>query len=326
MGSPLSGKVVAVTGAGGFFGSHLVRELLLRHDANVVAFLRYTSSQARGQLAGLNHERLDVVRGDVRDPGSVRRLVAGADIVFHLAALVSVPHSSLDPGAHVATNYEGTFNLLQACRDVGVGRLVYVSSSEVYGSAQYEPIDEAHPLVAQSPYAATKIAAEKLCESFCFSYGLPGTIVRPFNLYGPGQSTRAVIPTIVAQALMSSTIEIGNTTSCRDFNYVEDVADAITRIAAHTEADNRVINIGTGVARSVQNVVDMVGRLLDTELCVRSDPDRLRPEGSEAQRLRADNTRQRELLGRTERTPFEVGLANVIDRLRHEDVDVGYAV
>lgn len=311
-----AGTTVAVTGAAGFFGGHLV-SALLSAGAEVRALARYNSAGTAGHLQGLlDHDRLRVLFGDVRDPETLVPLVSDADMVFHLAALVSVPHSYLDVGGYEQTNIRGTLNVLNACRSAGVGRVVCVSSSEVYGTAQQERITERHPLVAQSPYAATKIAAEKLCESFFRSFDMPVVVARPFNLYGPRQSRRAVIPEIVAQALAGDTIRIGNVDAYRDFNYVADSVDALLGLGTATGVEGMVLNIGSERSTRVGEIVDMVGDLLGSGLTVETDESRLRPDASEVRRLCADASLLRELIGDWRRTPLDVGLARVITEMR----------
>ncbi|MFD9427704.1 MULTISPECIES: NAD-dependent epimerase/dehydratase family protein [unclassified Streptomyces] len=323
--TPLAGRPVVVTGAGGFLGSHVV-EALLQRGARVRALVRYTSGKNPGWLAHIDNPDLELVYGDVRDRECATALVKGAEIVFHLASLISVPHSYEQPEAHLTTNVHGTHNLLAACRDLPLDRFVYISSSEVYGSAQYEPIDERHPLVSQSPYAASKIAAEKLCESFSCSFGVPVTVVRPFNLYGPRQSTRAVIPSIISQALSSPVLHMGDTSTRRDFNYVTDTARALVELACCPGAENEVVNIGTGQARSIDETIVLIGELLGTELVVRRDPARMRPQRSEVTLLRADSSKLHGLVGPFSPTPFETGLARVIENVSGRDLHGVYDV
>ncbi len=307
-------KVTAVvTGAGGFLGGHLVRVLLSR-GAHVQAFLRYRSDGSLGSLSDLGDNlALHPTWGDVREEATLAPALESADVVFHLAALVSVPHSYTDPVGYVHTNVIGTANVLRAAQAAGVRRIIAVSTSEVYGTAQTAAIDECHPLVAQSPYAATKIAAEKLCESFFRAYGTPVVVVRPFNLYGPGQSRRAVIAEIAAQAVAGGPVYIGERTSVRDFNYVHDTVDALVRLSSVDPAVGEVFNIGSGRSASVDDVLDIVGRLLGRQLDVREDLSRLRPVHSEVRRLHADSTLLRTRIGSWNHTTLEQGIAHVLD-------------
>src|SRR5438270_1319427 len=228
-GRVVSGKTVLVTGAGGFIGSHLT-ERLVALGARVRALVRYSSTGTWGWLDSSPVKRdIEVIAGDVADRDSVRRAVQGTEVVFHLAALVGIPYSYEAPRSYVRTNIEGTLNLLQAALDTGVHRFVHTSTSEVYGTARYVPIDEAHPLQAQSPYSATKIGADKLAETFHLSFGLPVVVVRPFNTYGPRQSARAVVPTIISQCLAGSQVKLGNLTPTRDLNFVTDTAEAFVK-------------------------------------------------------------------------------------------------
>lgn len=314
-----TGSTVAVTGAAGFLGSHLV-EVLLAAGAKVRALARYNSAGDVGLLRHVRqHERLTVHFGDVRNPATLDAAIGGADAVYHLAALVSVPHSYTDPAGYEQNNVLGTVNVLNACRQHGVARIVAVSSSEVYGTAQRERIDENHPLVAQSPYAATKIAAEKICESYHRSYGVPVVLARPFNLYGPRQSRRAVIPEVVAQALAGDVVRIGTVASYRDFNYVLDTATALLRLGRVADVDGRVFNIGSGQAVQIAEIVTMVSELLGRRLAVETDPQRLRPGASEVMRLCADPSALRAVIGDWPQTPMDIGLTRVIAEMRTRD-------
>jgi dTDP-glucose 4,6-dehydratase len=321
MASDLSfgGRRVLVTGAGGFIGSHVV-ERLAQQGTNVTALLRYTSRSQLGGLASLPSEllaRIDLVRGDVRDLDVVRDLVARADVVFHLAALIGIPYSYARPQEVIDTNIIGTANVLLAARDGDtVRRVVLASTSEVYGSARYVPIDEEHPLQAQSPYAATKIAADALGISFHRSFGLPVTIVRPFNAYGPRQSARAVIPTIVSQAVSGLPLRLGSLDTTRDFTYVADTAQGFLDIASSDACLGEVVNLGTGREVTIREVVRIAGEIAGRELEVQVDEQRLRPQASEVTRLLADASKAQRLAGWTAQVPIEEGLRLTFEWVR----------
>jgi NAD dependent epimerase/dehydratase len=310
--SSWGGRSVLVTGAAGFIGSHLV-ERLVREGANVRAFVLYTSD---GSWGWLDHsdvkEEIEVVLGDVQDAESVLGAMEGADVAFHLAALIAIPYSYSAPFSYVRTNVEGTLNVLQAARKTGIERVVHTSTSEVYGTAQRVPIAEDHPLQGQSPYSASKIGADKLAESFFLSYGLPVATLRPFNTYGPRQSARAIIPTIVTQALGGADIRLGNLAPTRDLTFVQDTVDAFVRIADCADALGQVVNVGTGREICVGDLAELVLRLLGRQLPVVADPERTRPEGSEVERLCADASRARDLMGWEPQWTLEAGLGETI--------------
>jgi len=305
---------VLVTGAGGFIGSHLV-ERLVRDGAAVRAFCRYTSRTELGNLRELPADvlaEIDLRLGDVRDRDVAYAAVEGVDVVYHLAASISVAYSYLAPREVVESNVLGTLNVLTAARSAGTERVVQMSSSEVYGTAQYSPIDEAHPLHAQSPYAASKVGADKLAETFHLSFGLPVVIARPFNTYGPRQSQRAVIPTIVAQALAGGAISLGATTPMRDFVYVGDTVDALVRLGSSRADAGETFNISTGVDVSVAEVVELVGRLVGRELEVHVDERRLRPERSEVFRLVGSSAKLRAGYAWQPRTDLQEGIRALV--------------
>jgi len=265
-------------------------------------------------------EELDVVAGDVCDRESVTQAMEDMDIVFHLAALIAIPYSYATPASFVRANIEGTLNVLQVARDLGVERVVHTSTSEVYGTAQYVPIDEAHPLQAQSPYAATKVAADKLVESFHLSYDLPVVTVRPFNTYGPRQSSRAIVPTIITQCLAQPTVCLGNLTPTRDMNYVSDTVEGFVRAAATPEAVGRVINLGSGREISIGELARLIAGLVGKPVDIQHEEERVRPEPSEVGRLVADNRLARTLLGWESIMPLEEGLHMTIAWIReHRD-------
>jgi nucleoside-diphosphate-sugar epimerase len=245
----------------------------------------------------------------------VDEAVKGCALVFHLGALIGIPYSYLAPAAYVTTNITGTINVLQACRRHGVRRLMHTSTSEVYGTAQYVPIDEKHPTVGQSPYSATKIAADKLAESFWRSFSTPVVTVRPFNTYGPRQSARAVIPTIITQALSGSDVKLGSTDTVRDLTYVEDTAAGFLAAARAKNVDGEVINLGTGEAVSIADLLERVSKVLGKPLRLVQDPERIRPAASEVGRLISDNTKATQLLGWTPRIKIDEGLSRTIEAI-----------
>jgi dTDP-glucose 4,6-dehydratase len=305
------GKTVVVTGAGGFIGSHLV-ERLVADGAHVRAMLRYTSRGQRGCLDSVPESVLDhvtVTLGDVRDFDAVREVVRGADGVFHLAALIGIPYSYEHPQEVIDTNIIGTSNVLLAAKELGtLERVVLTSTSEVYGTALRVPMDEDHPLQAQSPYSATKIAGDALGLSFHRSFGLPVTIVRPFNAYGPRQSARAVIPAIISQAVAGGTLRLGTLETTRDFTFVEDTAAAFAAIGAADAAVGEVVNAGSGREVSIGDVVAKVGEIVGRELRVEGDEQRMRPAKSEVSRLLSDSSKATRLAGWRAETSLEAGL------------------
>ena len=305
------GKTVVVTGAGGFIGSHVV-ERLVADGANVRAMLRYTSRGQRGCLDDVPDGVLastEIIHGDVRDGDAVREVVRGADAVFHLAALIGIPYSYEHPQEVIDTNVIGTTNVLLAAKELGgLERVVLTSTSEVYGSAVRVPMDEDHPLQPQSPYSATKIAADALGISFHRSFGLPVTVVRPFNAYGPRQSARAVIPTILSQALAGGSLRLGTLDTTRDFTYVEDTARAFVAIAAADAAVGEVVNAGSGSEVSIRDIVRLAGEIVGRELSVEGDEQRLRPAKSEVSRLHADSSKALRLAGWQAEVPLDDGL------------------
>jgi NAD dependent epimerase/dehydratase len=308
-------ETVLVTGAGGFIGSHLV-ERLLSDGATVRAFCRYTSGTKIGNLRELPKDALaevDLRFGDLHDRDVMQAAVEGVDVVYHLAASISVAYSYVAPREVVQSNVLGTLNVLTAAREAGTERVIHMSSSEVYGTAQYTPIDEAHPLHAQSPYAASKVGADKLAETFHLSFDLPVVIARPFNTYGPRQSQRAVIPTIVAQALVGGDLSIGATTPTRDFVYVADTVDALVQLGSSRSDAGETFNISTGVDVSVEKVVELVGELVGRELEVRTDERRLRPERSEVFQLVGSSAKLRAAYGWEPRTSLREGVRAVVD-------------
>jgi dTDP-glucose 4,6-dehydratase len=309
-----NGRRVLVTGAGGFIGSHLVEALAARH-ASVRALLKYNSGHYEGSIGFVDPavlERVDLQFGDVRDPAAVRELLDGVDTVFHLAALISIPYSYAHPAEVVETNVGGTLHVLLAARERGLRRVVLTSTSEVYGTAQRAPIDEEHPLNPQSPYAATKIAADMLGLSFQKAYGLPVSIVRPFNTYGPRQSARAIIPTIITQALTQAQLRLGALDPRRDFTFVEDTVEGFLAAAATDRTVGEIVNFGAGRSISVGELAQLVLDLAGRRVPVVTDEARLRPAASEVRELCADSRRARELTGWEPLVPLREGLQRTI--------------
>ena len=312
------GRTVLVTGAAGFIGSHLV-ERLVTEGAKVRAFVHYNSRNHWGHLEDLlPHQRQDVeiVSGDLRDPGRVAGAVEGTDAVFHLGALIAIPYSYVAPQDVVMTNVLGTLNVLEAARRHGTPRVVHTSTSEVYGTAQYVPIDERHPLVGQSPYAASKIGADQVALSYHLSFELPVAIARPFNTYGPRQSARAVIPAIIVQALTQKHVMLGATFPTRDLNFVTDTVDGFLRIAETDAAVGEVVNRGTGREVSVNDVAAAIIRLVGRDIPVVFDANRVRPDASEVERLLADASKAKRLVGWEPRHSLDDGLRVTIDWIR----------
>ena len=312
-------NTVLVTGADGFIGSHLTEELVKKGE-KVKAFCYYNSFGTLGWIDTLPKEirsEIEVFMGDIRDPNGVRCAMEGQDVVYHLAALIAIPFSYHSPDSYVDTNIKGTLNVLNAARQVGTKRLLVTSTSEVYGTAQYVPIDEKHPYQGQSPYSATKIGADRLAESFYRSFDLPVTIVRPFNTYGPRQSGRAIIPTIITQLLAGQTeIKLGSLTPTRDFNYVKDTANGFMTIADCDAAIGQELNIATGIEHSIGDLANELIAQINPNAKIVCEAERLRPEKSEVNRLLGDSTKLRELTGWAPQYTFEQGLAATIEFLR----------
>jgi NAD dependent epimerase/dehydratase len=308
------GKRVLVTGAGGFIGSHLL-ERLLALDAEVIAFARDNSRSDAVLLEVLGDTRKNVrvVYGEIREAETVRRLVEGCDVVFHLAALVGIPYSYLHPTEVMEVNALGTLNVLNGAKQAGVSRVVVTSTCEVYGTALFVPTSEKHPKQPQSPYAASKIASDAAALSFFSSFGLPVTVVRPFNNYGPRQSDRAIIPTIVSQALRKREIRIGNTEPTRDFTFVRDTVDGFLLAAESEKCVGHEINLGSGREISIQELAETVAALIGNSVGIRRADERTRPVGSDLKRLLADNSRAKQWLGWEPRVALKEGLQLTID-------------
>jgi len=306
-----TGKKALVTGAGGFIASHLT-ERLVRAGADVRAFVRYNSRNDVGMLKYLPADvfsQLDLIYGDLRDPEAVR----GADTVFHLGALIAIPYSYVHPREVIDVNVMGTLNVLSAARDFEVRRVVHTSTSEVYGTAQYVPIDEKHPLQGQSPYSASKIGADRIAESFFRSFNLPVCTLRPFNTYGPRQSARAVIPTIIVQALTRNQIKLGSLDPSRDFTFVSDTAEGFVQMAQAENALGEEINLGNDNAIRIGDLAQKILRLMDKDLPIVADAQRIRPAKSEVMKLWASNEKAQKILGWRPRVSLDDGLRAVID-------------
>lgn len=311
----LKNKQVLVTGADGFIGSHLV-ERLLAEGCRVRAFVFYNSFNSWGWLDTLPKEtikQIDVVAGDIRDPHGVLAATKDMDVVFHLAALIAIPFSYQSPDAYVDTNIKGTLNILQAARSCGVQRTMITSTSEVYGTAQYSPMNEKHPFQGQSPYSASKIGADRIAESFYRSFNVPVVIARPFNTYGPRQSARAVIPTVITQLLNhASEVRLGALTPTRDFNYVEDTCEGMVALARCDAAIGQEVNIGSGVEISIGDLAKMIAELIGVSAPIISDDTRQRPGKSEVERLMCDNHLIYKLTGWTPKVSLRLGLKKTI--------------
>ena len=323
------GKKILVTGAGGFIGSHLT-EACARLGATVTAMTRYNSSSSRGMLKYADPDRMDAVSiaaGNIEDSEFVSSVMAGQDVVFHLAALIAIPYSYVAPRSYIRTNVEGTLNVIEAARRTGT-RVVHTSTSEVYGTALRVPIDEDHPLQGQSPYSASKIAADKLVESYVLSFGLDAVTARPFNTFGPRQSARAFIPTVIAQALTSDVVELGALDPLRDMTYVADTVEGFLRAGLAEGVAGQTINFGTGETHSIGTIARRILELMGRDIPIVSKAERLRPSASEVLKLVSDNSRARQTIGWAPRTSLDEGLLRTIDHIRRHPADfhLGYAV
>ncbi len=307
-------KKILVTGADGFIGSHLT-QILSKKGYKVKALSQYNSFNNWGWLEQVNCKNdIEILSGDIRDPNYCKTITKDVEIIFHLAALIAIPFSYVAPDTYVETNIKGTLNICQAAKDNGVSRLIHTSTSEVYGTAQYVPIDEKHPLQPQSPYSATKIAADAMAMSFHNSFDLPVTIVRPFNTYGPRQSARAVIPTIITQiATGKKEIQLGDTSPTRDFNYVEDCCRGFVMIAESEKTIGETINIGSNTEISIGDTFNLIKELMSSEVTLVNDEKRERPKKSEVFRLWCDNKKIKELIGYEPKVDIKNGLEKTID-------------
>lgn len=316
-----NGKKVLVTGSEGFIGSHLT-ERLVKLGADVTALVQYNSFNNWGWIDSFDKnvkDSLNVITGDIREYDNVKRMVKGQEVIMHLAALIAIPYSYLSPMAYVRTNVEGTTNVLEACRDEdNIEKIVHTSTSETYGTALYVPIDEKHPMQGQSPYSASKIGADKMAESFYKSFNLPIVTLRPFNTYGPRQSARAVIPTIISQILAGKKeIQLGSLTPTRDFNYVKDTAEAFIKVAESDKTIGEVINAGSNYEISIGDLVKKIIELTNNEVKIICDEERIRPEKSEVNRLWADNTKIKELTDWAPKYTLDEGLKETIEWIKN---------
>ena len=309
-------KNVLVTGAGGFIGSHLA-ERLVREGAKVTAMVHYNALGSNGWLDSSSLKAdMKIVAGDICDPGFMHTIIEGQNIVFHLAALIAIPYSYVAPESYVRTNVVGTLNVLQAARRCGTERVLHTSTSEVYGTALYVPIDEKHPLQGQSPYSASKIGADKMVESFHLSFDIPCVTVRPFNTFGPRQSARAVIPTILSQILTRGEVKLGSLTPTRDLNFVDNTVDGYVEAGHNPAAIGQTISLGSGREISIGALAAMIAKIVGKEAEITIDDQRLRPSKSEVERLLADNTLAGELLGWSPKIDLETGLERTIEWFR----------
>lgn len=323
------GRKVLVTGAAGFIGSHLA-EALVRAGATTRAMVHYNSAGSRGWLEhSAVRDEIEIIAGDIADRDSIKEAVAGTDVVFHLAALIAIPYSYRAPESYVRTNIIGTMNALQAAREAGIERFIQTSTSEVYGTARYAPIDEGHPLQGQSPYSASKIGADKISEAFHLSFGVPVTTVRPFNTFGPRQSARAVIPTIIGQCLAGAKIELGALAPTRDFTYVGDTVAGFLAVADAAETIGETINLGVGNEISIGDLAKLIAQLFGKNMSIVQQDARLRPSGSEVERLCSDNSKARRLVKWEPKTSLRDGLQETIAWFKdhgHQVRTSGYAI
>lgn len=329
----LKNKKILITGSEGFIGSHLV-ERFLKEDCEIKAFVYYNSFDSRGWLDSLPEEtteKLDVFVGDIRDPYAVREAVKDVDIICHLAALIGIPYSYIAPESYINTNVLGTSNILQAARDFNIKKIIVTSTSETYGTALYTPIDEKHPYQPQSPYSASKIAADNIALSFFYSFNLPVSIIRPFNTYGPRQSTRAIIPTIITQILKNQEeLKLGNLNPTRDLTYVLDTCEAYINLCKRDNLEGEIINIGNSSEISIGDLANMIKNLMKSEIKIVSEGIRTRPEKSEVNRLFANITKAQKLLDWKPKTNLKEGLTQTIEWfMKKENLEkykLGYSI
>jgi NAD dependent epimerase/dehydratase len=312
-------RPVLVTGACGFIGSHLA-ERLVHAGARVTSLVEYNRMGSNGWLdTSKLAKEMRIVSGDIRDADFIHQTAQGQDTIFHLAALIGIPYSYSAPASYIDTNIIGTLNVLQSARRHATGRVVHTSTSEVYGTARYVPIDENHPLQGQSPYAASKIGADKLAEAFHLSFDLPCVTVRPFNTFGPRQSSRAVIPTIISQILRNSRVKLGALTPTRDLNFVSNTVEGFLAAGSSPDAIGRTFNLGSGREISIGNLAELIGEIMNCNVEIIADNERVRPSGSEVERLLADNTLARDVLGWLPQTDLKTGLERTIEWFRQNN-------
>lgn len=315
----LNKNKILVTGADGFIGSHLT-EKLVRCGYDVRAFVFYNSFNSWGWLDHSDpkiKKDLDIFAGDVRDPHGVKQAMKGCEVVFHLAALISIPYSYHSPDSYIDTNIKGTLNILQAARELGISKIIHTSTSEVYGTARFVPITEDHPLQGQSPYSASKIGADQMAESFFRSFGLPVATIRPFNTFGPRQSARAIIPTVITQILSGKKkIMLGSTNPVRDFTFVEDTVNGFIKIAESDQSVGQVINIGSGTGISIKDLVKTINSIIGSKVMISFDKNRVRPEKSEVMKLICSNRKAKRLAGWKPEHDLTAGLLQTIEYLR----------
>ncbi|MCK5037908.1 MAG: GDP-mannose 4,6-dehydratase [Thermoplasmata archaeon] len=308
-------KSVLITGAGGFIGSHLT-ERLVNMGAEVTAFVRYNSRNDFGLIELLDEEtlsKINIVPGDLKDSEAIMKAAKGKDIIFHLGAMIAIPYSYIHPRETIDTNVQGTLNVLTAAKELDIEKIVHTSTSEVYGTAQYVPIDEKHPLNPQSPYAASKVSADHLAMSYHHSFDLPVATIRPFNTYGPRQSARAIIPTIISQALSSDTINLGALDPTRDLTYVADTVDGFIKVASSEKSIGEVINIGSNFDISIGDLAKKIAQIIGKDVEIKLDEKRIRPKSSEVERLRASNDKAKSLLSWEPEHSLDDGLKKTID-------------
>lgn len=314
----LKNKKIFVTGAEGFIGSHLVEELAEK-NYEIKALYQYNSQNNTGNLEFLPEDiknKIDIIGGDIRDPFLIRKVIEGSDVVFHLASLIAIPYSYIAPLSYIKTNTEGTLNVMQACLDFNIKKIIHTSTSETYGTAIYSPIDEKHPLQAQSPYSASKIGADKIVESYHKSFNLPVSTIRPFNCFGPRQSARAVIPTIIMQALTNNIIKLGSLEPVRDFTFVKDTVSAFINIAESDNSIGQVINIGTGKGINIGDLSKKICELMNKNLPIKSEDNRIRPQNSEVLKLICNNEKAKKLLNWEPKYSLKEGLNQTIEFIK----------
>lgn len=315
----IEGKSVIVTGAAGFIGSHLTEALVLK-GAKVKAFVHYNSFNNRGNLELLPKnilKEIEIFSGDITDPFSVDKAIKGVDLVFHLAALIAIPYSYIAPASYVATNVSGTLNVMEACKNHGVEKVVHTSTSETYGTAIYTPIDEKHPLQGQSPYSASKIGADKIAESFYLSFNVPVATIRPFNTYGPRQSARAVIPTIISQALVNEEIKLGSLDPVRDFNYVKDTVAGFLAICQSEKTIGEVTNVGSGKATTIGELAKTILAIIGGNKKIISDEQRIRPEKSEVMQLLCNYQKAKDIAAWEPSYNLKQGLEETVEFIKN---------